>query len=137
MADSGFEDNEKFLAGLALRRQVLGEEHVERSMAAALEDPFLRPIQQMAVEFGWGQVWNRPGLPLKVRSFLSVAFLAALGKHAELRSHIRGALNNGATPEELTEVLLQAAVYCGMPVGLECFRIAKEVLDERGANKGQ
>lgn len=137
MADSGFEDNEKFLAGLALRRQVLGEEHVERSMAAALEDPFLRPIQQMAVEFGWGQVWNRPGLPLKVRSYLSVAFLAALGKHAELRSHIRGALNNGATPEELTEVLLQAAVYCGMPVGLECFRIAKEVLDERGANKGQ
>jgi 4-carboxymuconolactone decarboxylase len=137
MADSGFEDNENFLAGLALRKQVLGEEHVERSMAAALDDPFLRPIQQMAVEFGWGQVWNRPGLPLKVRSFLSVAFLAALGKHAELRTHIRGALNNGATPDELTEVLLQAAVYCGMPVGLECFRIAKEVLDEQGANKGK
>ncbi len=102
-------------------------------MTAALDDPFLRPIQQMTVEFGWGQVWNRPGLPLKLRSFLSVAFLVALGKHAELRTHIRGALNNGATPEELSEVLLQAAVYCGMPVALECFRIAKEVLAERAA----
>ena len=131
MSDSVFDDNERFLAGLALRKRVLGESHVERSMTAALDDPFLRPIQQMTVEFGWGQVWNRPGLPLKVRSFLSVAFLAALGKHAELRTHIRGALTNGATPEELSEVLLQAAVYCGMPVGLECFRIAKEVLDER------
>ena len=131
MSDSVFDDNERFLAGLALRKRVLGESHVERSMTAALDDPFLRPIQQMTVEFGWGQVWNRPGLPLKVRSFLSVAFLAALGKHAELRTHIRGALNNGATPEELSEVLLQAAVYCGVPVGLECFRIAKEVLDER------
>ena len=133
MSDSVFDDNERFLAGLELRKRVLGESHVERSMTAALDDSFLRPIQQMTVEFGWGQVWNRPGLPLKVRSFLSVAFLAALGKHAELRTHIRGALNNGATPEELSEVLLQAAVYCGMPVGLECFRIAKEVLDERAA----
>ncbi len=133
MSDSVFDDNERFLAGLELRKRVLGESHVERSMTAALDDPFLRPIQQMTVEFGWGQVWNRPGLPLKVRSFLSVAFLAALGKHAELRTHIRGALNNGATPEELSEVLLQAAVYCGMPVALECFRVAKEVLDERAA----
>jgi len=133
MPDSVFDDNERFLAGLELRKRVLGELHVERSMKAAVDDPFLRPIQQMTVEFGWGQVWNRPGLPLKLRSFLSVAFLAALGKHAELRTHIRGALNNGATPEELGEVLLQAAVYCGMPVGLECYRIAKEVLDERAA----
>jgi 4-carboxymuconolactone decarboxylase len=132
MPDSEFDDNAQFRAGLALRKQVLGESHVERSMKAAVDDPFLRPIQQMTVEFGWGQVWNRPGLDLKLRSFLSVAFLAALGKHAELRTHIRGALNNGATQEELSEVLLQAALYCGMPVGLECFRIAREVLDERG-----
>jgi len=133
MPDHAFDNNERFLQGLALRKQVLGEKHVERSMAAALNDPFLQPIQQMTVEFGWGQIWNRPGLPLKVRSFLSVAFLAALGKHDELRTHLRGALNNGATAEELSEVLLQAAVYCGMPVGLECFRIAKEVLDEQKA----
>lgn len=133
MPDSVFDDNERFVAGLELRRRVLGERHVERSMAAALADPFLAPIQQMTVEVGWGQVWSRPGLPLKVRSFLSVAFLAALGKHGELRTHIRGALNNGATPEELTEVLLQAAIYCGIPVSLECFRIAKEVLEEHNA----
>ena len=133
MPDSVFDENERFLSGLALRKQVLGEAHVQRSMAAALDDPFLQPIQQMAVEVGWGQVWTRPGLPLKVRSFLSIAFLAAQGKHDELRTHIRGALNNGATPEELSEVLLQSAVYCGIPVGLECFRIAKEVLDEQGA----
>jgi len=133
MPDSVFDENERFLSGLALRKQVLGEAHVQRSMVAALDDPFLRPIQQMAVEVGWGQVWNRPGLPLKMRSFLSIAFLAAQGKHDELRTHIRGALNNGATPEELSEVLLQSAVYCGIPVGLECFRIAKEVLDEQGA----
>jgi len=130
MTDSVFDENERFLAGLALRRKVLGDEHVERSMTAASDDPFLRPIQQMTVEFGWGTVWDRPGLPLKLRSFLSVAFLAALGKHAELRTHIRGALNNGVTADELSEIFLQAAVYCGMPVGLECFRIAKEVLDE-------
>ena len=130
MPNSVFDDNENFLAGLELRKRVLGESHVQRSMNAAADDPFLRPIQQMTVEFGWGQVWNRPGLPLKIRSFLSVAFLAALGKHAELRTHIRGALNNGATPDELSEVFLQAALYCGMPVGLECFRIAKDVLDE-------
>ena len=92
MPDSVFDDNERFVAGLELRRRVLGERHVERSMAAALDDPFLAPIQQMTVEVGWGQVWNRPGLPLKVRSFLSVAFLAALGKHDELRTHIRGCL---------------------------------------------
>jgi 4-carboxymuconolactone decarboxylase len=133
MTDSVFDENERFLAGLALRKKVLGDEHVTRSMTAALDDPFLRPIQQMTVEFGWGYVWDREGLPLKLRSFLSVAFLAALGKHAELRTHIRGALNNGVTAEELSEVFLQAAVYCGMPVGLECFRIAKEVLDERSA----
>ena len=133
MPGSVFDENERFLAGLALRKSVLGEEHVERSMTAAEQDPFLRPIQQMTVEYGWGYIWNRPGLPPKLRSFLSVAFLAAMGKHAELRTHIRGAMNNGATPEELSEVFLQAAVYCGMPVGLECFRIAKEVLDERGA----
>lgn len=131
MSDIEFEHNERFRAGLELRKRVLGEKHVERSMKAALDDPFLLPMQQMTVEVGWGQVWSRPGLPLKLRSFLSIAFLASLGRHDELRTHVRGALNNGATPEELSEVFLQAAVYCGMPVGLECFRIAKEVLDER------
>jgi 4-carboxymuconolactone decarboxylase len=135
MSQIDFDQNDRFKKGLAVRREVLGSKHVDRSLAAATDDPFLLPIQQLTVEFGWGDVWSRPGLPRKTRSLLSIAFLAALGKHDELRTHIVGALNNGATRDELTEVLLQSAVYCGMPVGLECFRIAKEVLDTHGSNE--
>ena len=135
MSQIDFDRNDRFNQGLAVRREVLGSKHVDRSLAAATDDPFLLPIQQLTVEFGWGDVWSRPGLPRKTRSFLSIAFLAALGKHDELRTHIVGALNNGATREELTEVLLQSAVYCGMPVGLECFRIAQEVLDTHGSDE--
>ena len=130
MTQTTFDKNENFQHGLETRQRVLGKEHVERSLQKALDDPFMLPIQQMVVEVGWGQVWSRPGLELKTRSFLSMAFLAALGKHDEFRVHVRGAVNNGATREEITEVLMQASVYCGMPVGLECFRIAKDVLDE-------
>ena len=130
MAQLEFDENEMYQKGLSIRKNVLGADHVERSLDAAREDPFMMPIQQMTVEYGWGQVWGRPGLPLKTRSFLSMAFLAALGKHTEFRTHVRGAVNNGATREEISEVLMQAALYCGMPVGLECFRLAKEVLDE-------
>lgn len=130
MTDSDFERNERFERGLALRRQVLGHEHVERSLTRAEEDPFLRPIQQIAVEFGWGEVWSRPDLPLKTRSFLSIAYLAALGKLDELGAHVAGAVRNGASREEIGEVLLQAALYCGMPAGLEAFRAAKRALDE-------
>jgi 4-carboxymuconolactone decarboxylase len=135
MSQIDFDRNDRFNKGLAVRREVLGSKHVDRSLAAATDDPFLLPMQQLTVEFGWGDVWSRPGLPRKTRSFLSIAFLAALGKHDELRTHIVGALNNGATRDELTEVLLQSAVYCGMPVGLECFRIAKEVLDAHGSDE--
>ena len=130
MTDSDFERNERFERGLALRRRVLGREHVERSLARAVDDPFLLPIQQIAVEFGWGEVWSRPGLPLKTRSFLSIAYLAALGKVDELGQHVAGAVRNGASREEIGEVLLQAALYCGMPAGLEAFRVAKRALDE-------
>ena len=130
MTQHQFDENDTFQHGLSIRKKVLGDDHVERSLNAAQDDPFMLPIQQMTTEYGWGQVWGRPGLPLKTRSFLSMAFLAALGKHAEFRTHVRGAVNNGATREEISEVLLQAALYCGMPVGLECFRLAKEVLDE-------
>lgn len=133
MAQQHFDENPTFTQGLAIRREVLGEAHVGRSLQTALDDPFLIPIQQMATEYGWGYVWSRPGLPRKTRSFLSLAFLAALGKHAEFRTHVRGAVHNGATREEISEVLMQAALYCGVPVGLECFRLAKEVLDEMEA----
>jgi 4-carboxymuconolactone decarboxylase len=133
MANDGPEPTELHDRGVALRREVLGDAHVERSLAAARADPFLLPAQQLATEFGWGAVWSRPGLERKTRSFLSIAFLAALGKHDELRTHVRGAVHNGASREEIREVLLQAGVYCGVPVALECTRIAKEVLDEMGA----
>jgi 4-carboxymuconolactone decarboxylase len=134
MPQTHFDENDNFKRGLSIRQEVLGAAHVERSLNAARQDPFMLPIQQMTTEYGWGQVWGRPGLPRKTRSFLSLAFLAALGKHAEFRTHVRGAVNNGATREEISEVLIQAALYCGMPVGLECFRLAKEVLDELEAN---
>ncbi|MCY4451507.1 MAG: carboxymuconolactone decarboxylase family protein [Immundisolibacterales bacterium] len=130
MTDSRFERNDRFERGLALRREVLGREHVERSLARAQDDPFLLPIQQIAVEFGWGEVWSRPGLPLKTRSFLSIAYLAAQGKLDELGAHVAGAVRNGASRDEIREVLLQAALYCGMPVGLEAFRVAKRALDD-------
>ena len=136
MTDSQFEKNERFERGLALRREVLGREHVERSLARAGKDPFLLPIQQLAVEFGWGEVWSRPGLPLKTRSFLSIAYLAAQGKTDELGAHVAGAVRNGASREEIREVLLQAALYCGMPVGLEAFRVAKGALDDLDATRG-
>ncbi len=130
VTDSGFETSERFDRGLALRKEVLGREHVERSLARAEDDPFLLPVQQLAVEFGWGEVWSRPGLPRKTRSFLSIAYLAAQGKTDELGAHVAGAVRNGATREEIREVLLQAALYCGMPAGLEAFRVAKRALDE-------
>ena len=134
MTDSEFERNERFERGLALRREVLGGEHVERSLARAAEDSFLLPIQQIAVEFGWGEVWSRPGLPRKTRSFLSIAYLAAQGKLDELGAHVAGAARNGASREEIREVLIQAALYCGMPVGLEAFRVAKRALDDLEAD---
>ena len=131
MNSDSFDQTEQFQRGLEIRRAVLGDEHVARSLERAEEDPFLREIQQLTTAFGWGEVWARPGLPRKTRSFLSMAFLAANGKHDEFKTHVRGALNNGATPEEISEVLIQAAVYCGFPVALEGFRLAKQVLDER------
>lgn len=132
MSDSPYEQTPKFEDGVTLRRSVLGDAHVERSLARAGEDEFLQPVQQLVTEFGWGAVWARPGLELKTRSFLSMVLLAALGKQEELRTHIRGAVNNGASRSEIREVLLHAGVYCGLPVTLESTRIAKEVLDEMG-----
>ncbi|MDX1432067.1 MAG: carboxymuconolactone decarboxylase family protein [Gammaproteobacteria bacterium] len=133
MAKSDFDTNERFQRGLALRRRVLGEAHVARSLDAARADPFMLPMQQVTTEFGWGEIWSRPGLEPRMRSFLSVAFLTALGRHDELRTHIRGALNNGVTRDEIQELMLQAALYCGFPAGIEGTRIAKAVFDEMDA----
>ena len=122
-------DNEK---GLATRKQVMGEEFVANALAGATD--FTQPIQEHITAKAWGDVWQRPGLDLKTRSLITVAMLTALGKQHELKGHLRGALNNGATPAELQEVLLQAAIYCGVPAAVEAFRTAAEVVD--GLKKG-
>jgi 4-carboxymuconolactone decarboxylase len=112
--------------GLATRKQVMGEEFVTAAFANAT--PFTAPIQEHITRAAWGDVWQRPGLDLKTRSLVTVAMLTALGKQNELKGHVRGALNNGATPAEIQEVLLHATVYCGVPAAVEAFRIANEVV---------
>lgn len=129
MSESKFEQNEDFDAGVDLRKQVLGDAHVEASLSRAAADPFMKPIQQLTTEVGWGKVWARPGLPRNIRSMLSIALLATLGKPDELQHHILGALNNGVTKDEIMEVLLHTTVYAGFPVGLQGFRTAKEFFD--------
>ena len=113
--------------GLATRKQVMGEDFVAKALVGVTD--FTRPIQEHITAKAWGDVWQRPGLDLKTRSLITVAMLTALGKQHELKGHLRGALNNGATPAELQEVLLHAAVYCGVPTAVEAFRTAAEVVD--------
>ncbi len=117
-------------AGKAVRRQVLGGEHVDRSMAQA--SAFARPIQELVTEYCWGAVWSRPGLAHATRSMLNLAMLTALNRTHELEVHVKGALNNGVTIIQIQEVLLQAAAYCGAPAALESFRAAERVLIELG-----
>lgn len=113
--------------GLATRKQVMGEDFVARALEGVTD--FTRPIQEHITAKAWGDVWQRAGLDLKTRSLITVAMLTAMGKQNELRGHLRGALNNGATPEELQEVLLHAAIYCGVPTAVEAFRTAAEVVE--------
>lgn len=120
--------SEKFEQGMAVRKAVLGEEYVTKSLANA--DDFTRPMQELVTEDCWGTIWTRPGLPRKTRSLLNVGLLATLNRPHEFKLHVRGALNNGCTPEEIQEVLLQVAVYCGMPAGVDAFRNAAEVIRE-------
>ena len=116
----------QFEAGLATRKQVMGEDFVERAFAGMTA--FTEPLQQHITRNAWGDVWQRPGLDLKTRSLVTVAMLTALGKQNELKGHVRGALNNGATVQEIQEVLLHATVYCGVPAAVEAFRSASEVV---------
>ena len=119
---------ELYETGLAMRRAVLGAEYVDRSIRNA--DAFTAPFQKLVTEWCWGEIWNRPGLDRKTRSLLNLAMLTALNRPNEVRLHVRGAINNGVTPAQIQEVLLQATVYCGVPAALESFRIAAEVLKE-------
>ena len=120
--------SETYGRGIEMRRAVLGDKHVDRSLAQVSE--FSRPIQELVTEYCWGAIWNREGLDRKTRSLLNLAMLTALGRSHELAVHVRGAVNNGTTAAEIQEVLLQAAVYAGMPAGLEAFRVAEKVLAE-------
>lgn len=122
------DENPRFKAGLAVRKAVLGEEYVNKSLANA--DAFMAPIQQFLTENAWGTVWTRQGLDRKTRSLLNLAMLTALNRPNELKLHLKGALNNGVTKEEICEVFLQAAVYCGAPAGLDSFKIAQQVFKE-------
>ena len=114
--------------GLEVRRAVVGEDYVERSLAAS--DDFNMPLQEYITRYAWGDVWRRPGLDRRARSILNIGMLTALNRPAELKLHLRGALRNGVTREEIRECLLQTAVYCGAPAALDAFRIAREVFDE-------
>jgi 4-carboxymuconolactone decarboxylase len=118
--------------GMQMRRQVLGADHVERSMANVSE--FSRPIQEFVTEYCWGVVWSDEGLAPKTRSMLNLAMLTALNRSHELGVHVRGALNNGVTEAEIQQVLLQTAVYVGVPAALESFRVAERVIKEYHAN---
>lgn len=119
---------ETYDAGLRMRRTVLGAEHVERSMADVSD--FARPVQELVTEYCWGAVWTRPGLDKRTRSIINLAMLSALNRNHELAVHVRGALTNGVTEQEIQEVLLQTAIYAGVPASLESFRVAERVINE-------
>lgn len=119
---------ETYEQGLQVRREVLGDAHVERSLAQVSD--FSRPIQEFVTEYCWGEVWSRDGLPRATRSLINIAMLTALNRSHELGVHVRGAINNGVTEQEIQEVLLQTAIYAGVPASLESFRIAEGVLKE-------
>lgn len=120
-----------FKDGLALRRSVLGKEYVDGSIAKA--NDFMMTFQNITTEYCWGYAWTRPGLSRKTRSMLNLAMLTALNRPAEIRLHVKGALNNGVSVDEIREVLLHATVYCGIPAGLDAFKVANQVLEEEGA----
>ena len=123
--------SDSFDAGMKVRREVLGDAHVDRYLAQVSE--FARPIQELVTEYCWGEVWTRDGLPRATRSLINIAMLTALNRGHELGVHVRGAINNGVTEAEIQEVLLQTAIYVGVPASLESFRIAEKVLNEMKA----
>jgi len=119
-----------FEKGLAIRRAVLGADYVDKSIASA--DEFSRPMQELTTEYCWGTIWSRPGLDRKTRSIINLAMLTALNRPHEIKLHVRGALNNGLTKQEISEIFLQTAIYCGVPAAIDSFRVAREVFKEVG-----
>lgn len=121
-------DKDTYERGLEIRKSVLGAEFVENSIANA--DDFNRPMQELVTEYCWGAVWGRDGLEKKTRSMLNIAMISALNRPHELKMHIKGAIRNGVSKAEITEILLQVAIYCGVPAAVDSFRVAKEAFAE-------
>jgi 4-carboxymuconolactone decarboxylase len=119
-------DKERFERGLEIRKEVLGEDRVDRSLNGA--SSFSRPLQELVTEYCWGAAWARPGLERRTRSLINLAMLTALNRSHELELHVHGAITNGCSAEEIRETLFQATIYCGVPAGMEAFRIADSVL---------
>ncbi len=125
-------DKELYDRGLAKRREVLGDAYVEHHALENLDD-FNRDFQRLVTEYCWGEVWGDEALSPRERSILTLGMVAAIGKMGEFANHIRGALNNGLTPNELRAILVQISVYCGIPIGADCFQVAETILRERNS----
>ena len=123
-------DKEAFDKGLKTRREVLGADYVDASIKNA--DDFNMPMQELVTDYCWNGIWNRPGLDRRTRSMLNLAMITALNRPHELKLHVRGAINNGLSKNDIQEVFLQAAIYCGVPAAIDSFRSAKEVFKEMG-----
>jgi 4-carboxymuconolactone decarboxylase len=123
------DERERFEAGMKIRREVLGDAHVDAAIAK--RNVFSDAFQELITRYAWGEIWTRPGLPRQTRSLITVAMLVALNREEELRLHLRAALRNGATQEEIRETLLQSAIYCGVPAANSAFRIAHEIFSEK------
>jgi 4-carboxymuconolactone decarboxylase len=117
-----------YQVGLEIRKAVLGKEYVEKSLANA--DELTRPMVELSTEYCWGRIWSRPGLSRRDRSLINLAMISALNRPHELKIHVKGALTNGVTREEMCEVFLQVAIYCGIPAGIDSVRVAREALAE-------
>lgn len=123
-------DQQMFEKGLAIRRQVLGADYVDHALKTA--DDFSRPLQELVTQYCWGEIWGRPGLDRRTRSLINLAMISALNRPHEVKAHIKGALNNGLTKDDIKEVFLQVAIYCGVPAAVDSFRLAREVFQELG-----
>jgi 4-carboxymuconolactone decarboxylase len=127
------DDRDRYSAGMKVRRAVLGDAHVDRAEGA--KNAFSEPFQDLITRYAWGEIWSRPGLPRHTRSLLTLSMMIALNRGDEFRMHVRAALNNKVTREEIQEVLLQSAIYCGVPAANTAFHIAQEVFAEIDAVK--
>ncbi len=128
------DEHERYTSGMGIRRAVLGDAHVDRTLAS--KNPFTAEFQELITRYAWGEIWSRPGLPRHARSLITVAMLVALNRSDEFRLHLRAAINNnGVTREEIKEVLLQCAIYCGVPAANSAFHLAQDVFKEMDAGR--